>query len=283
MLIYINTKPYIQVSNLMTTTHNSEFLLGLLLEENKHLNPIDFIDRQNKNSAYACMCVALGVAQQFDIIRDSFMDSESFAEKYFNVYAAALDNYHSIVGDNLRQVYLDEANIFYQLKLNTISTKSLISEPTNRDQAIELLDNVKNNHTFAIILRDEISFVAIHHENDNFIIIDPHVEYAGILSKTGIYRYAVYDTVWNFDVHIITSDNNLVEPIIEPVVSVEAAQSVVVAVVEPAKLSSQFLDPPLHELSAPSNVESAKLFSQFLDPPLQELSAPSKVEPAVNI
>ena len=50
--------------------------------------------------------------------------------------------------------------------------------------------------------------------------------------------------------------------------------------VEPAKLFPQFLDPPCHELSAPSKVEPAKLFPQFLDPACHELSAPSKVEPA---
>lgn len=196
----------------MTTAQNSEFLLGLLLEENKHLNPIDFIDRQNKASGYSCMCVSLGVSQQFESIRNSFFLFDKFTEQYFNIYATALDNYHSIVGDTLRQVYFDEANNFYHQDVNTVPMNTLVSDATNKETAINLLETIKNDHSYAIILRDEITFTVIHYENDNFIVIDPHVEYCGILSKTGVYRYVTYDNVWNFNVYVMTP-RQIIDPI----------------------------------------------------------------------
>lgn len=185
------------------TTQNSEFLLDLLLNENKHLNLVDFIDRQNQASTYSSICVSLGISQQFEPIRDVFTNAEVFVEKYFVIYATALDNYHSIVNNNLRQVYFDEANHIYKLQMNMITTDALITDQNNRNAAINLLENVKNNHSYAIFLRNEDAFIVIHYENDHFIVIDPHIEYCGILSKTGVYRYVVYDDIWNFNVHII--------------------------------------------------------------------------------
>ena len=190
----------------MSTQQNSEFLLGLLLEENKHLNPIDFINKQDKASNYCCVCVSFACASRFTEICDSFTNMDSFSAVYFDIYATALENYRSIVGQNLRLTLVDEVKIFYPQVMETFTTNNLVTNHLNKQNALDLLETVKNDHSCMVILRDDIAFVAIHHTGDNFIIIDPHVEYCGILSKVGIYRYIVYDSIWNFDVHVMTPE-----------------------------------------------------------------------------
>lgn len=181
-----------------TRQENSGFLLNLLLEENHHLNPIDFIDKNDKTSNFACVCVALAIGEKFMDIKSIFLDTDKFLSVYFPIYATALENYRSLVGDNLRQIYFDEAKIFYPAELISISTMKLVSDESRRDSALQFLDNIKNS--YAIILRDEIAFVIIHYEADKYIIIDPHVEYCGIMSKNAVYRYTTYDGIWDFDV-----------------------------------------------------------------------------------
>lgn len=189
-----------------TTNQNSEFLLELLLEENKHLNPIDFIDPNNKASNFACVCIALGIIEKYKEIKDSFHNLDDFVAIYFPIYASALENYRSIVGNTDRQIFVDETKVFYPQKINVFTTSSLISNENNRIKPMELLESIKNDKSGMIILRDEIAFAVIHYQNDNYIVIDPHVAYCGILSKTGVFRYTVYDNIWNFDVNILTFD-----------------------------------------------------------------------------
>ncbi len=184
-----------------SSQHNTEFLMGLLLEENKHLNPIDFIDRQDKASNFCCLCVAMAALEKENEFRNSFMNYESFISSYFELYVSALENYRSIVGNSIRQISVDESAVFYPQKIITHTTTNLVSNPENKKNTIELLDVIKKNHSSMVILRDEIAFVVIHYADDNYIVIDPHVECCGILSKNGIYRYVVYDSVWDFAVH----------------------------------------------------------------------------------
>lgn len=130
---------------------------------------------------------------------------------YFELYLNALDNYHSIVGKKFRQILVDESKVFYSQKMIKHNTTNLISNETEKNKAIALLNSIKNDHTYMIVLRDDIAFVVIHYAEDNFIIIDPHVECCGILSKTGVYRYIVYDSVWNFVVCIMIPEKTNVE------------------------------------------------------------------------
>ena len=187
----------------MSTQQNSEFLLGLLLEENKHLNLIDFINKQDKASSYCCVCVSLACAFRSVELCESFTNMDSFSAMYFDIYASALENYRSIVGQSIRQILVDEAKIFYPQPMVTLTTNNLVTNHLNKQNVLDSLETVKNDHSYMIILRDDIAFIAIHHAGDNFIIIDPHVEYCGVLSKIGIYRYIVYDSIWNFDVHVM--------------------------------------------------------------------------------
>ena len=199
-----------------STKQNSEFLLGLLLDENKHTNTMDFIDKSDKSANYACVCVSLALAQAHQDIKSNFTNSEEFFGKYFEIYASALENYRSIVGNDFRQIFIDEAKIFYPIDLATTSTKNLVSNATNKAQALAILDSIKDTNSYVIILRDDIAFIVISYEAD-YIIIDPHVEYCGILSKNSVYRYATYDSIWDFDVHFLTPVVQVpVEPNNEP-------------------------------------------------------------------
>lgn len=188
---------------------NSEFLLNLLLEENHCLYPIDFIDRNNKSTNFCCVCVSLGVADKYDELRSSFENNDSFSKSYFNVYIDALENYRCIVQGNDRQILFDEAKIFYPKEFKITSTNNLVSNEENKNAVLNFLEELKTNHTYAIILRDDIAFVVIHQQNDNFIIIDPHVECCGLLSKNGVYRYVVYDGVWDFNINMLTEKVNM--------------------------------------------------------------------------
>jgi hypothetical protein len=145
----------------------------------------------------------MAIVEKIDEIRNSFVNSDSFIPLYFEAYVSALDNYRSIVGDSIRQISVEESSIFYPHEMSIYTSKELVSNEENKKTMMNYLDIIKNNHSCVIILRDEIAFVVIHHELDNYIIIDPHVEYTGILSRSGVYRYIVYDSVWDFDVHVL--------------------------------------------------------------------------------
>jgi hypothetical protein len=186
-----------------TSQINSEFLLGLLLEENKYIVPIDFIQKGDKASDYCCVFVAMALAKEYQMIQNCFSKMDEFLTQYFSLYANALENYRSAVGSIIRQTFIDEAKIFYPLETETFTISQLVSDQTKKNDALNMLELVKQKHSYVIILRDEIAFIAIHHQDDNFILIDPHAECCGVVSKTGVYRYTVYDGVWNFDVHVI--------------------------------------------------------------------------------
>lgn len=178
------------------STHNSEFLLNLLLEENNHLVPIDFI---SKDSSFACVCISFAICQQYVTLKNSFPDD--FAGKYLEIYASAMDTYRKIVGNSNRQVFFDEVNKFYNLNLSNHNVlKNLATDPVYQSTAHSLIEQAE----CAIILRDEIAFVIICCDVSKYIIIDPHAEYTGILSAAGVYRYITYDGIWDSDVHVIT-------------------------------------------------------------------------------
>ena len=190
-----------------TRRENSEFLLNLILEENQHLNPIDFIDKADKSSNFACVCVSLAIFEKINEIKNVFTNLDQFVPAYFEIYASALENYRSIVGNSLRQIYFDEAKIFYPTEMTTNTINKLVTDANNKSAAMQFLDAIKGSG--AIILRDEIAYVIIHHEGDNYIVIDPHVEYCGILSKAGVYRYTTYDGIWDFDVSLLMKNTTV--------------------------------------------------------------------------
>lgn len=184
---------------------NSEFLLNLLLEENKHLTIIDFIDKEH--GSFACVCVSLALAEKYQEIQNIFTNSEIFTEKYFVIYADALDKFRIITNNRIRQIFIDETLKLFPLMLKNKTVKNLSTNTNNVNDAINLLHSVRNNHSYALILRDDIMFIIMHYNENEFIIIDPHVEYCGILTERQIFRYVTYNGVWDFDVHIFMSNN----------------------------------------------------------------------------
>lgn len=248
---------------------NSQFLLGMLLEENKHLNPIDFIDKTDKATDFSCICVSLSIAEKYREIKDCFIDMNLFFSTYFDLYATALDNYRSIVGQSLRQVYLEEAKIFHQLDFDTFTTNNLVTDALKKKDALELFDTIRNNNSYAIILRDDIAFVVIHYNENDFILIDPHVEYCGILSSASIYRYIVYDNAWNFDVHVMVPkiENTVQESAQAPLE--DTLELVQESVQEPIQESTQAPLEDTLEVQVQEPVES-KIFHVYLVEPTSE-------------
>lgn len=206
-----------------STEQNSEFLFNLLMDENKHTNIIDFIDRQDKASDFACVCVAMAIGQNYIEVRNSFTDSTNFLATYLPIYIGALENYRSLVGSTIRQILVDEAKIFYSNPIDTFTTKNLVSNSTNKINMMGYLDLIKANHSYLIILRDEIAFCVVHHQNDDYILLDPHIECCGILSKNSIYKYIVYDGIWDLDVHL------MMPPVTEPLESLPQADNTVIS------------------------------------------------------
>ena len=182
---------------------STDFLLNLLLEENQYINVFEYMDKSDPSINNACACISLGICESYEFIKNNFMDSDALIAKYIEVYSAALENYKSIVGTNIRQTFIDEVKIFYSLDLKTNTLKNLISIDANKSSFMTYLDSIKDENKYAMILRDEITLAVIHYDADNYIVIDPHIEYSGILSKNGIYKYITYDGIWDFDVTIM--------------------------------------------------------------------------------
>lgn len=186
----------------MAAQHNTDFLTALLLDENKHFTPIDFISK-GIDGNYCCVCVSFGLASQYDKIRIAFGNEALFCSEYFDIYTTAVNNYWSIVGGTTRQILVDEARIFYPQLMDTFSTTNLVSNTINKQYIFTLLAQIAVSRSCMIVLRDENAFIVIHYEGDDYLIIDPHVEFCGILSSVGIYKYIVYDSIWDFDVHVL--------------------------------------------------------------------------------
>jgi len=221
----------------MTSQISSDFLLGLILEENKHLNLIDFINKDNKACLYCCVCVSMAVANKYQRIQEIFTETDLFLSEYFEIYANAMDNYRSLVKTNIRQILIDEARIFYPLTLETKMITNLVTDPAQRVVYEQIMDQIKTNHSYVLLLRDDIVFVIIHYENDNFIIIDPHIEFCGILSAGRIYRYVTYDAVWDLSVRClyppVTETESVTVPTIDPAMELVVAEHIAEAINTP--------------------------------------------------
>ena len=166
---------------------NSEFLLNLLLEENRHLKIVDFIDKQY--GSFACICISLALVEKYQEIQTDFVNGNIFVEKYFVIYANALEKNRMIVGDQVRQIFFDEGLKMFPLDLINNTIKKISTDISSKNDATNLLHKIRDKHSYALILRDEIMFVVIHYNGDEYIIIDPHVEYCGIITENQIFRY----------------------------------------------------------------------------------------------
>jgi len=193
-------------------TQFSDFLLDLLLEDNKHINTLEFIDKTNKAANFACVCVSLGIAQSFDTIKNCFKDTDTFFAKYFEIYSTAIENYNSIVGTNHRQLAIDEAKIFYPMDMFSSTLNKTVTDASNKQLLMQKLNSCKNS--YIVIIRNEIAFIVIHYDNDDYIVMDPHVEYCGILSKEAVYKYITFNGVWDFLIAFLTPSytDQLVQP-----------------------------------------------------------------------
>jgi hypothetical protein len=189
----------------MTSTRkeNSQFLVNMLLESNSGMNIVDFMDTSDPRTNMACVCISRGVGESYEAIRSAFANSDEFCAKYFDLYMAGLENYSSITNGVMREIFLDEASIFYPSIYDQNTLTNTVTNAERKNQLMDLLQVIELCHSYAIILRDEIAFVVIHLESNNFILIDPHVESSGVVSIDQVYNYITYDKIWDFNVHVL--------------------------------------------------------------------------------
>jgi len=202
----------------LNNEERGQFLLNLLLTDNKYVTILDFINTETKQLSinYACICVSVGMMESYKIIQTNFKDEPKLINAYLNIYTTAVTNYETIVGNDIRQIFVDETDRFYPINLKQQTITNIVSNLQNKTQITNIMNNIKEKHSAAIILRNDEAFIIIHYENDDYIIIDPHLASCGILTTDSIHKYITFDGVWDFEVNILTFDENQV-PVIPPV------------------------------------------------------------------
>jgi hypothetical protein len=192
---------------------NSEFLMGLFFECGKTMNIADFIDCKNEGTTRACVAVSMGIAQNYEGIRDSFENYDQFISLFTTVYFEGIENYNQIVhtgqnaGKNInREITFEEALFFYPMELNTVHCKNLISNNDSKNQFYGDLLDIKQKNSYMIVLRDSVAFVVISvsPDTDEYIVIDPHVSTTGILTTDLVYRFVTFDGIWDETIYIMT-------------------------------------------------------------------------------
>jgi hypothetical protein len=203
----------------LNNEERGQFLLNLLLTDNKCVIILDFINTDTKqlSTNYACICVSMGMMDSYKVIQTNFKDEPDLINAYLNIYTTAIANYETIVENNIRQIFVDETYRFYPLNLKQYTITNIISNLQNKTRVINIMNNIKEKHSAAIISRNDEAFIIIHYENDDYIIIDPHLTCCGILTMDSIYKYITFDGIWDFEVNIMTLNENqgpvaLVEP-----------------------------------------------------------------------
>lgn len=215
------------IKNIKNMSLNNEergqFLLNLLLTDNKHVTILDFITETKQFSRnYACVCISVGMMESYKVIQTNFKDESQLIDAYLNIYTTAVANYETIIGGDIRQIFVDEAYKFYPLNLIQQTITNIVSNSQNKIQFTSLINNIKEKHSAAIILRNDEAFVIIHYENDDYIIIDPHLTCCGILTMDSICKYITFDGIWDFEVNILTF-NEIHRPAISPEMNEETA------------------------------------------------------------
>ena len=94
----------------MARQTNTDFLLNLLLESGNTVNIAEFITGADPRSNRSCICVSRSIGEKFTDIRSSFENNDQFLATYFDCYMQGLENYSSIVGENIREIFFDQAD-----------------------------------------------------------------------------------------------------------------------------------------------------------------------------
>jgi len=189
----------------MTKEENSLFLTQILLDSSLHTNIAEFLDVFDRENDNICICVTRSVGENHQQIRDAFI-TEAFAEMYYNCYISGLEIYNTIADGKNIQLYLDQTDKYYDTQFKEIPIRQIVSNHEQYNILIKLLEEIKTDHTYCIILRDEIAIICIHFDDDNYILIDPHVETSGIVPIDALIRYVTYGGIWDFDIYLLKPD-----------------------------------------------------------------------------
>ena len=174
---------------------------------------MQMLDFVQGDQSFASLSIALQLALQPDSIRDSIKSTEEFAETYMMLYFQGLDRYQAATGESKRAIGIEEALQLSTIPLEALTSDSLVSDVNRKQGALAAFDMVKERRSFAIFVRDDTAFIVIHAEDDNYILIDPHVAVCGILSRERIYRYLTYDSFWDLEVTMLVPQ--VIAPVVE--------------------------------------------------------------------
>lgn len=183
-------------------------MLDILSKENKYTNtlPTDISSFASTASLLTC----LEIVSHHKEVREKFKSEDEFSHLMLDVYSSAMFNYFSIVNDQPRQVLLEEAQIFYCFPLKISNMDKLVS--LNKSSFDIFLSAVKSQSTYGIVTRNDLSFVVIDWDDNDFIVIDPCVSVCGLFSDNGVYQYTTYNGVWDFTVQVMLPDKSEESP-----------------------------------------------------------------------
>jgi hypothetical protein len=201
------------MSQTMKYAQNMIFLTNLLADENKCMIPMDFVDNTDPKILYMSNIFIMAFAYNYKIIREKLNESiDNFISYIFDLYVEVFNNYK--LSGIKTEISMDDAQIFYPITLIKTTCQNLVSVEINREMFNNYLNCIRDNHSFVVIKREISSFICIHHQNNDYIVIDTGIECCGILSQASIYKYVVYDGAWDFSVDLLTNpDKDLIDNI----------------------------------------------------------------------
>lgn len=204
----------------MALKQNEELLLNLLLDQGDRMHFVDFID---SNKFFASICILVEMVKDHEKIKQGFFSrSETdFFDSYLDAYIRGCSLYQKIVGNTDRPVAIGEAIDENQggLRWQKRTVESLERQSDN-DNFLGLFGKGVEDCEAMIFSRNNMMFLAIRVADDKFIVIDPHINFCGLLDTNRMFRYLNLDGFWIFKTSIIyvVQDSLLVQEPIEELV-----------------------------------------------------------------
>ena len=252
-------------------TH-AEFLQGLLFEAGKYFHISYIVDTSGGNrTRYACLPISYALAKVSDKLTESFKQEsiDVFDEHMTSAYLEGTDVYNSIVGNSERETFSDEVEIFHDRKFNRFHIKL-----TDNTELVGQLNNVASDKSHAIIIRDSNAFFVVYHESGNFLIIDPHIQYCGLLPINYLVRYITYDNVWKNNIYIIRVEQNIAtaQAIASATAPATATVTMVPAIASATVPATATMTEPLTETGIENIMELMTIAENLADELLHESS-----------
>lgn len=195
-------------NNISLSLYN-EFLLNLLTED-QNSSHINFLDCNDTTTyGFASLIISFNISNIFSDIKQNFTNTEKFTDLYLNCCIDAMEKYHKLTNSISRHVYIDEYILNYPQKYTKHICHNLLSDKLSATIAYQIIDKCILNKSAAIVIRHDtdIAISVIYNDNNNFIVIDPHLNVCGILSIDRMIRFLTYDNTFDTSISILTFES----------------------------------------------------------------------------